>query len=333
MEKAFEDAAHVTKVTLTNTRVIVSAMEPRATVAEFDADTENFTLHVGTQGVAGYRSAMSKMLGVEPEKMRIISKEVGGSFGMKGSAFNEAIVVLHAARKLGRPIKWTADRSESFLSDHHGRAMTFELALALDHEGNFTALRVEGVGDMGAYLTAMGPWPATMVTSRNIISVYKTPAISFNAKCVFTNTVPTGPYRGAGRPESKFFLERLIDKAAAEIGIDRVELRRRNLISPDMLPHTTPVDLIYDSGEFETIMDMCLERADYIGYPARKASSDAAGMLRGIGIAPYLETTAGPGTELADIRFEEDGPVTLVTGNKDFGMGQPPLSHKCYQPN
>ena len=321
VEKAFEDAAHVTKVTLTNTRVIVSAMEPRATVAEFDANTKNFTLHVGTQGVAGYRSAMSKMLGVEPDKMRIISKEVGGSFGMKGSAFNEAIVVLHAARKLGRPVKWTADRSESFLSDHHGRAMTFELALALDHEGNFTALRVEGVGDMGAYLTAMGPWPATMVTSRNIISVYKTPAISFNAKCIFTNTVPTGPYRGAGRPESKFFLERLIDKAAAEMGIDRVELRRRNLISPDMLPHTTPVDLIYDSGEFETIMDMCLERADYIGYPARKASSDAAGMLRGIGIAPYLETTAGPGTELADIRFEEDGSVTLVTGNKDFGMG------------
>ncbi|MEC8288984.1 MAG: molybdopterin cofactor-binding domain-containing protein, partial [Pseudomonadota bacterium] len=320
-EKAFEDAAHVTKVTLTNTRVVVSAMEPRATVAEFDANTKNFTLHVGTQGVAGYRSAMSKMLGVEPDKMRIISKEVGGSFGMKGSAFNEAIVVLHAARKLGRPVKWTADRSESFLSDHHGRAMTFELALALDHEGNFTALRVEGVGDMGAYLTAMGPWPATMVTSRNIISVYKTPAISFNAKCIFTNTVPTGPYRGAGRPESKFFLERLIDKAAAEMGIDRVELRRRNLISPDMLPHTTPVDLIYDSGEFETIMDMCLERADYIGYPARKASSDAAGLLRGIGIAPYLETTAGPGTELADIRFEEDGSVTLVTGNKDLGMG------------
>ncbi|MEC8462471.1 MAG: molybdopterin cofactor-binding domain-containing protein, partial [Pseudomonadota bacterium] len=293
----------------------------RATVAEFDANTKNFTLHVGTQGVAGYRSAMSKMLGVEPDKMRIISKEVGGSFGMKGSAFNEAIVVLHAARKLGRPVKWTADRSESFLSDHHGRAMTFELALALDHEGNFTALRVEGVGDMGAYLTAMGPWPATMVTSRNIISVYKTPAISFNAKCIFTNTVPTGPYRGAGRPESKFFLERLIDKAAAEMGIDRVELRRRNLISPDMLPHTTPVDLIYDSGEFETIMDMCLERADYIGYPARKASSDAAGLLRGIGIAPYLETTAGPGTDLADIRFEEVGSVTLVTGNKDFGMG------------
>ena len=140
-------------------------------------------------------------------------------------------------------------------------------------------------------------------------------------KCIFTNTVPTGPYRGAGRPESKFFLERLIDKAADETGIDRIELRRRNLISPDMLPHVTPVDLTYDSGEFETIMDICLERADYTAYADRKAASEASGKIRGIGIAPYLETTAGPGTELADIRFEPNGTVTLVTGNKDFGMG------------
>ena len=319
--KAFAEANHVSKVELTNTRMVVNAMEPRSAVAEYEADSAKFTLTVGTQGVTGYRSAMANLLGTEPDKMRIVSKEVGGSFGMKGSAFNESIVILHATRALGRPVKWTADRSESFLSDHHGRAMTFELALAMDADGNFLALRVDGVGDMGAYLTAMGPWPATMVTSRNIISVYKTPAISYNVKCVFTNTVPTGPYRGAGRPESKFFMERLVDKAAADTGIDRVELRRRNMISPDMLPHATPVDLTYDSGEFETILDMCLDRADYAGYGARKAASEAAGKLRGIGIAPYLETTAGPGTELADIRFEADGTVTLVTGNKDFGMG------------
>ena len=321
VEKAFAEAAHTTKVELTNTKIVVSAMEPRATVAEYDAATEKYTLHVGTQGVAGYRSGTANMLGTTPDKVRIISKEVGGSFGMKGSSFNEAIVVMHAAKKLGRAVKWTADRSESFLSDHHGRAMTFELGLALDKDGNFLALRVDGVGDMGAYLTAMGPWPATMVVSRNIISLYKTPAISYNVKAVFTNTVPTGPYRGAGRPESKFFLERLIDKAAEEMGIDRVEIRRRNMISPDMFPHETPVGLTYDSGEFETIMDMCLDRAEYAGYAARKQASEAAGKKRGIGIAPYLETTAGPGTELADIRFEEDGSVTLVTGNKDFGMG------------
>jgi carbon-monoxide dehydrogenase large subunit len=321
VEKAFVAAAHVTRIELTNTKIVVNAMEPRATVAQYDPATEKFTLHVGTQGVTGFRGAMANMMGTTPDKMRVISKEVGGSFGMKGSAFNESIVALHAARKLGRPVKWTADRSESFLSDHHGRAMTFELAMALDKDANFLALRVDGVGDLGAYLTAMGPWPSTMVVSRNIISVYKTPAISYNVKAVFTNTVPTGPYRGAGRPESKFFLERLIDRAAEEIGMDRIEIRRRNMISPDMLPHATPVDLTYDSGEFETIMDMCLDRADYAGYAARKQASEAAGKRRGIGIAPYLETTAGPGTELADIRFEEDGSVTLVTGNKDFGMG------------
>ncbi|MEC7491142.1 MAG: xanthine dehydrogenase family protein molybdopterin-binding subunit [Pseudomonadota bacterium] len=321
VQNAFEEAYHVTRIELTNTRVIVSAMEPRATVAEYEEETDKFTLHVGTQGVSGYRNAMANMLGTDAERMRIISREVGGSFGMKGSAFNEAVVVLHAARKLSRPVKWTADRAESFLSDHHGRAMTFKLGLALDTDGNFLALRVDGVGDMGAYLTAMGPWPPTMVTSRNIISLYKTPAISFNTKCIFTNTVPTGPYRGAGRPESKFFLERLIDKAAEEMGMNRIDIRRRNMISADKLPHTTPVDLTYDSGEFETILDLCLERADYEGYAGRKQLSEAAGRLRGVGIAPYLETTAGPGTELADIRFEADGTVTLVTGNKDFGMG------------
>ncbi|MGZ0245858.1 MAG: xanthine dehydrogenase family protein molybdopterin-binding subunit, partial [Alphaproteobacteria bacterium] len=171
--KAFAEAAHTTKVELTNTKIVVSAMEPRATVGEYDAATERFTLHVGTQGVSGYRNGTANMLGTTPDKVRIISKEVGGSFGMKGSAFNEAIVVMHAAKKLGRAVKWTADRSESFLSDHHGRAMTFELGLALDADGNFLALRVDGVGDMGAYLTGMGPWPATMVTSRNIISLYK----------------------------------------------------------------------------------------------------------------------------------------------------------------
>jgi carbon-monoxide dehydrogenase large subunit len=321
VDAAFAKAAHVSKVELTNTRIVVNAMEPRAAVAEYDAAAKHFTLRVGTQGVTGYRNTMASLLGVEQSQVRILSKEVGGSFGMKGSAYNESLAILHAARKLNRPVKWTADRAESFLSDHHGRASTLALSLALDKDGTFLALRVDGVGDMGAYLTTMGPWPATMVTSRNIISVYRTPAISFNVKCVFTNTVPTGPYRGAGRPESKFFLERVIDKAAAEMGIDRVEIRRRNMIAPDQFPYETPVGLTYDSGEFEAVMDKALARSDYRGYAARKAATEAKGRLRGIGIAPYLETTAPPGTELADIRFEADGTVTLVTGTKDFGMG------------
>ena len=319
VDRAFAEAAHVTRLELTNTRVVVNAMEPRSVLAEHDG--ERFTLTVGTQGVTGYRNGMANIFGVDPASVRVLSREVGGSFGMKGSAYAESIACLYAARKTGRPVKWTADRSESFLADHHGRASTLALELALDADANFLALRVDGVGDMGAYLTAMGLWPPTTVTGRNIISVYRTPAISYNVKCIFTNTVPTGPYRGAGRPESKFFLERLVDKAAEETGIDRVEIRRRNMISPDQMPHETPVGLTYDSGEFEAVMDRALERADYTGYAARKQESEAAGMRRGIGIAPYLENTAAPGSELADIRFEDDGTVTLVTGTKDFGMG------------
>ena len=319
VRRAFADAVHITRLALTNTKISVNAMEPRAAVAEYGND--RFTLTVGTQGVTGYRNAMANVFGVDGDKMRVVSREVGGSFGMKGATYNESVALLYAARRLGRPVKWTADRSESFLSDHPGRASTLELELGLDADGNFLGLRVDGVGDLGAYVTAMGALPATTVTSRNIISVYKTPAISYNVRCVFTNTVPTGPYRGAGRPESKFFLERLIDKAAAETGRDRIELRRRNMIAPDMMPHETPVGLTYDSGEFEALMDEALERADYAGYEARKRVSANAGKLRGIGIVPYLENTAPPGTELADIRFEDDGTVTLVTGTKDFGMG------------
>ena len=322
VDAALAGAHRVTRIRLDNTRMVVNAMEPRAALAQYDPREEKFTLHVGSQGVTGYRATLANAIfGVAPEKIRVVSDDIGGSFGMKGAAYSEAICVMYAARKLGRPVKWCADRSESFLSDHQGRAMTVDLALALDEEANFLALKVEALGDMGAYLTAMGPWPVTMVVSRNIISVYKTPLFSYGAKCVFTNTVPTGPYRGAGRPESKYFLELLIDKAAVETGIDRIELRRRNLVRPDQMPFETPVGLTYDSGDFEAIMDEAMARAETAGFPERRRTSEAAGKLRGLGIAPYLETTAAPGTELADIRFESDGTVTLVTGTCDFGMG------------
>ena len=180
--------------------------------------------------------------------------------------FVEPISVLYAARKLGRPVKWTADRSESFLSDHQGRDSIIYAELALNADGDFLGLKVTGVGNCGAYLTAMGPAPMTNVICRNIISVYKTPAFSYATKAVFTNTVPTGPYRGAGRPESKYIMEQLVDKAAREMGIDRVELRRRNLIAPDAFPYKAPNGQTYDSGEFEAIMDETLKRADWNGF-------------------------------------------------------------------
>jgi carbon-monoxide dehydrogenase large subunit len=318
---AFESAAHVSRITIENTRMVVNAMEPRAALAQYDAKTERFTLHTPSQGVAGFRGTMARMLGVKPPQVRVVSGDVGGSFGMKGMAYAEPAALLFAARRLGRPVKWCADRSESFLSDHMGRASTLTAELALDRDGRFLGLRVDGFGDMGAFLTAMGPLPATAVISRNIVSVYRFPAFAYRVRCVFTNTVPTGPYRGAGRPESKYVLEQLIDQAAREMGIDRVEIRRRNLIPPSAMPHKTANGNVYDSGEFEALMDEALKRADWAGFEQRRKDSAARGKLRGISVAPYLENTAGTGSELADIRFEADGGVTLITGTKDIGTG------------
>ena len=321
VDAAFAKAAHVTRVALNNTRMVVNAMEPRAAVAQYDPSAERFTLHVPSQGVAGFRGTMAGVFKITPDKIRVVSDDVGGSFGMKGMAFVEPVVVLFAARKLGRPVKWCAERTESFLSDHNGRASKLDAELALDKDGNFLATRFTGYGDMGAYLTAMGPAPPTMVTSRNIASVYRTPTIGYAVKCAFTNTVPTGPYRGAGRPESKYFLERLIDRAARETGHDRIELRRRNLIPTEDMPYEVPVGITYDSGEFESILDEATAASDWVAFAARRGQSEKAGRLRGIAIVPYLETTAPSGTELADIRFQDDDTVTLITGTRDFGTG------------
>tara|TARA_Y100001934_G_scaffold279088_1_gene381938 strand:- start:176 stop:2521 length:2346 start_codon:yes stop_codon:yes gene_type:complete len=319
VEKAFSEADHVTKLRIDNTRVVVNAMEPRSVIAEYDAENHKFTVHMPTQGVMGVKGTLSKSIfKISPEKLRVLSNDVGGSFGMKGAAFVEPISILYAARKLGRPVKWTADRSESFVADHQGRDSIIYAELALSAAGDFLGLRVNGVGNCGAYLTAMGPAPMTNVICRNIISVYKTPAFSYATKAVFTNTVPTGPYRGAGRPESKYIMEQLVDKAAREMGIDRVQLRRRNLIPPSAMPYSSPNGQKYDSGEFEAIMDAALDRSDWSGFEKRRSLSEKNGKLRGISITNYLENTGAAG-ELADIRFRDDGTVALVTGAKDMG--------------
>lgn len=318
-ENAFANAAHVTSLRIDNTRMVVNAMEPRSAIGDYDAATERFTIHMPSQGVMGPKNVLAKAIfKVEPDKVRVISNDVGGSFGMKGAAFIEPISVLYAARKLNRPVKWTADRSESFIADHQGRDSVIYADLALDADGHFLGLRVGGVGNVGAYLTAMGPAPMTNVICRNLISVYKTPNFAYGTKALFSNTVPTGPYRGAGRPESKYIMEQLIDKAAREIGTDRVELRRKNLIPPDAFPWKAPNGQTYDSGEFEAIMDAVLEKSDWAGFEKRRADSAARGKLRGISLANYLENTGAAG-ELADVRFRADGTVALVTGAKDMG--------------
>ena len=320
--QAFAKAAHVTKLRLVHNRVVVNAMEPRAAIASYDAKGDRWTLTVCTQGVMGMRAQLAnEVLRVPPEKVRIVSKNVGGSFGMKGSVYPEYVPMLHAARLLGRPVKWANDRSGSFLSDHHGRAQEVEGELALDAKGRFLAVRLTGFGDMGAYLTRFGPLIPSLNWVKNVAGPYRTQCVEVSTRCVLTNTVPVGAYRGAGRPEGVYFMERLIDLAATELGIDRVTLRRRNFIRPKDFPYAAASGQTYDCGDFERLMDKALEAADWKGFAARKRLSRKRGMLRGRGISTYLEMTAAMGTELGSVRFEENGDVTLFSGTHDHGQG------------
>ena len=318
---AFAGAAHVTKLSLRNNRIVVCPMEPRSAISEYDPEADRLVLRLGCQGVFGQRNLLSNILGVPVEKLRVLTGNVGGSFGMKSSAYPEYICLLYAARALGRPVKWTDERSESFLSDSHGRDHEMTAELALDADGKFLALRVTGYGNLGAWLSNATTIPPTMNMVKNIIGVYATPLIEIATKCLFTNTTPVGAYRGAGRPEGNYYMERLVETAAREMGIDRIELRRRNHIQPEQMPYRAPSGMLYDSGEFPTVMEKALIAADWDGYAARQAESRARGKVRGRGIGHYLEVTAGDGQEMGGIRFETDGSVTIITGTLDYGQG------------
>ena len=318
---AFARAAHVTRLDLTNTRIVVASMEPRAALAEYDAEGGRYVLRIGSQGVFMMRGLLAGVLGVQPAQVRVLTGHVGGSFGMKYSAYPEYACVLFAAKTLGRPVKWTDERSESFLSDSHGRDHEMHAELALDAAGGILAVRVTGFGNVGAWLTNAASVPPTGNAAKNIVGVYATPLIEIDTACVFTNTTPVGPYRGAGRPEGNYYIERLIETAAAEMGIDPIELRRRNLIRPEAMPYAAPSGMTYDSGEFPAILDQALARADWEGFAARRAESAARGLLRGRGIGHYLEVTAPPSREMGGIRFDADGGVTIITGTLDYGQG------------
>ncbi len=318
---AFASAAHVAKLSLRNNRIVVCPMEPRSAIGEFDVTADRLILRLGCQGVFGQRNLLSTIMGVPVEKMRVLTGNVGGSFGMKASAYPEYICLLHAARTLHRPVKWTDERSESFLSDSHGRDHEMTAELALDRDGRFLALRVSGYGNLGAWLSNATTIPPTLNTVKNIIGVYATPLIEVSTKCVFTNTTPVGAYRGAGRPEGNYYMERLVETAAREMAIDRVDLRRRNHIRPEQMPYRAPSGMLYDSGEFPTVMEKALKAADWDGYAARQTATRARGKVRGRGIGHYLEVTADAGNEMGGIRFEPDGSVTIITGTLDYGQG------------
>ncbi len=319
--EAFARAAHVTRLRLVSNRIVVCAMEPRSAVADYDAKTDRYTLRAGNQGAFGLKHQMAELLKIKPNQMRILTGNVGGSFGMKGSPYPEYAGLFHASKLLGRPVKWTDDRSGAFLSDQHGRDHDFDAELALDKDGRFLAARLTGFANVGGYLANVGPLMGSMGVTRNLASIYRTPLIEVATKVAFTNTSPVGAYRGAGRPEANYFMERLIDTAAREMGIDKIEMRRRNHIKPDEMPFKTASGTIYDSGEFTTLLDKALKFADIAGFEARKAESTARGKLRGLGVGDYLEVTAPPMKEMGGIRFEPNGDVTIITGTLDYGQG------------
>src|SRR5947209_16049707 len=287
VEEAFSKAAHVAKLDLVNSRVVVSAMEPRAAIASFDKASGRYTMNVGCQGAFGMKGQLVDILGVTPDKVHVLIGNVGGSFGMKAAVYPEYVPILHAAKELGRPVKWTADRFESFVSDHHGRDHEFVGELALDAKGRFLAMRFTGYGNMGAYLGTVAPLMSTLNLVKNAVSVYRTPLVEVSTKCVFTNTMMVSAYRGAGRPEGNYYMERLIDAAAAETGIDRLTLRRRNHIRPNEMPYAACSGMTYDGGDFPKVLDRALELADWKGFKERRRQSRKAGKLRGIGVGSY----------------------------------------------
>jgi carbon-monoxide dehydrogenase large subunit len=320
VDALFDGAAHVTRLTVVNNRIVVNSMEPRAAIAEYQ--DERWTLTTNTQGGWGIRDMLAGFIfGVDKSAIRVITPDVGGGFGMKLFLYAEQALVCYAARKLGRKVKWTSDRAEAFLSDTHGRDHITQGELALDADGKFLAMRLRNIANMGAYLSNYAPMIPTMAGTKVLASVYGFKAIYANVIGVFTNTVPVDAYRGAGRPESNYLVERLIDTAANELGMDRVEIRRRNMVPESAMPFTSAMGQKYDSGAFAKVMDAALERADWAGFPARQAASRKAGKRRGIGMGYYLEATGGAATERAEIRFAEDGFVDVYVGTQSTGQG------------
>ncbi len=318
---AFDRADHVARVTIDNNRLAVCAMEPRAAIASYDRATDKYTLRSGSQGVMGMRDTLANaILRIDSEHLRVLSGDVGGGFGMKTPPYPEYAAILVAAKALGRPVRWTATRGESFLSDTQGRDGIIHGELALDPEGRFLGLRASVLANMGAYL-ANGPGIATRNMAWCLSGMYALPVVHLNVQCIFTNTAPIGPYRGAGRPEASYVLERLVDRAAADLDCDPVELRRKNMIPPDAMPYQTAVDQVYDSGEFAAVLDAALPIADWTGFENRQRQSQAEGRLRGIGIACVLEHAGANRAESARVDVDAEGRVTVYTAAQSQGQG------------
>jgi len=334
-DAAFKKAHKVAKIELVNNRLIPNAMEPRAAIGDFDSASGGYTLYTTSQNPHVIRLLMGAfVLHIPESKLRVFAPDVGGGFGSKIYHYAEEAIVTWAAGKVKRPVKWTADRSESFMSDAHGRDHVTRAELALDQNGKFLALRVSTLANLGAYLSTFSTCIPTYLYATLLAGVYTTPAVYVEVRSVFTNTVPVDAYRGAGRPEATYLLERLVDVAAREMNMDRVDIRRRNFIPNDAFPYQTPVALQYDSGNYHATLDQAMKAADWAGFEKRRAEAKAKGKLRGIGVSTYIEACGiAPSNiagalgaraglyETAEVRVHPTGTVTVFTGCHSHGQG------------
>jgi len=320
VEKIFANAQHVARVEIVHQRICGVPMEPRGATASYDEETGRYTLRSSTQGVGPMRELMANVMGVKPEQMHVISDDVGGAFGLKTAPYPEYPALCVAAKTLGRPVHWMSTRAESFQSDNHARDAYTEAELALDKDGRFLAMRTNHLVSMGAFLAAVGPQIGVISFTRCLPGMYAIPKLSLAARCAFTNTVPTGPYRGAGRPEANYVMERLVDEAARVSGIDAVELRRKNLIPKSAMPYKSPVGNTYDSGDFAPILERALELADHRNFARRQADARRRGKLRGIGISCFLEHSGAMPGEGAGLIFREDRRLELRLNTHSTGQ-------------
>jgi carbon-monoxide dehydrogenase large subunit len=334
-DEAFASAAHVSSIDIVNSRLIPNAIEPRAAIGDYDSGKDEYTLYTTSQNPHVIRLLMGAyVLGIPEHKLRVIAPDVGGGFGSKIFHYAEEAIVTWASKRVNRPVKWTADRSESFMSDAHGRDHISHAELALSKDGDFLGLRVRTKANLGAYISTFGPSVPTVLYATLLAGTYKTPAIYCEVQAMFTHSVPVDAYRGAGRPEASYLLERLVDRAARETGMDPVEIRRRNFIPADGFPYQTPVALEYDSGDYQTCLDKGLELADYDGFAQRRSESAERGKLRGLGLSTYIEACGiAPSNvagalgaraglyEAGTIRVNPTGSVTVITGSHSHGQG------------
>jgi carbon-monoxide dehydrogenase large subunit len=321
VERVFASAKHVARVSLVHQRIMVHSMEPRGATATYDKASDSYTLRCCSQSARALRDGMAPILGVPNPRLRVTTEDVGGAFGLKTGPYPEYVAILVAAKKLGRPVFWMSNRAEAFLSDNHARDAFSDVELALDERGKFLALRIRHLGNMGAYIGAVGANIQTANLARCLPGMYDIKLIDIATLCVFTNTTTTAPYRGAGRPEANYILERVIDEAARVTGIDPVKLRRRNLIKSKAMPYKTAVGTTIDSGEFETVLDKALSLADYDGFKQRRREAAKRGKYRGFGISCMLEHAGGFPLEATEIKFPGGEKLLLNLNVQSTGQG------------